>query len=97
MKLTRQEVETVAGLARLNLSEEELERFRHQLSSILSHMDELNRVKTEETGPTASLVEGDPVWREDEVKPSLPQEEALQNAPESHAGFFKVPKILNDR
>ena len=97
MKLNREAVEKVAGLARLTLTEEETERFSHQLSSILSHMEELNQIETQDVDPTASLVGGDNVFREDVVRPSLSQEDALRNAPDTHNGFFKVPKILNDR
>jgi len=97
MKLDRDEVEKVAGLARLALSEEEMERFSHQLSSILTHMEELNRVMTDNIDPSYSLGEEPTPMREDIVRPSLSQEEALLNAPVVHAGFFKVPKILNDR
>ena len=94
MKLTREEVEKVAGLARLTLTEDETERFSHQLSSILAHMDELNQVDTRDVDPTASLVGGENVFRDDVVRPSFSQEEALCNAPEAHKGFFKVPRIL---
>lgn len=97
MKLNREEVEKVAGLARLTLTEDEKGRFSNQLSSILSHMDELNQVATQDVDLTSSLVGEGNVLRDDVVRPSLSPEEALRNAPNAHSGFFKVPKILNDR
>ena len=97
MKLSREEVEKVAGLARLTLTEDEKERFSHQLSSILSHMEELNQVEIPEVDSTPSVVGETGVLRDDVVRPSLSQDEVLRNAPDSHNGFFKVPKILSDR
>ena len=95
MKLTLKEVENVAGLARLSLAEDEKERFRHQLSSILSHMAQLNEVETGTVGPTPLPVVEANVLREDDVRPSLSQEEALHNAPESHRGLFKFETITS--
>lgn len=97
MKLNPEEVEKVASLARLTLTEEEKKRFSHQLSSILTHMDALNKVVTEKVDQAGGDRHEENVLREDHVIPSLTQEEALSNAPESHSGFFKVPKILSDR
>ncbi|MEC4673812.1 MAG: Asp-tRNA(Asn)/Glu-tRNA(Gln) amidotransferase subunit GatC [Nitrospirota bacterium] len=97
MKLNPEEVEKVAALAKLTLAADEKERFSHQLSSILSHMDVLNQVPTHEIDPSPSPVGGENVLRDDVVRPSLSQDDALRNAPEAHSGFFKVPKILNDR
>ena len=97
MKLNPEEVEKVAGLAKLTLAEDEKERFSHQLSSILSHMDALKEVPTPEVGSSPLPVGGENELRDDVVTPSLSQDDALRNAPDAHDGFFKVPKILNDR
>ena len=97
MKLNPNEVEKVAGLARLTVTQEEKERFSEQLSSILTHMDALNKVSTEGGADRALGEEYGNVLREDKVQPSFSQEEALLNAPQRHSGFFKVPKILGDR
>lgn len=96
MKITKEQVEYVAGLAQLELSEEEKETFTHQLDSILSYMDKLNELDTENIEPTSHVLPIHNVFREDEVKPSLPLEEALANAPDPKDGFFRVPRVISD-
>lgn len=92
------QVEHVAELARLQLSREELERLSTQLSRILTYMEELNAVDTAGIPVTTSVVAGDAnVLREDEVQPSLSQDQALSNAPEAVDGLFQVPHIISDR
>ena len=92
------QVEHVADLARLQLSREELERLSTQLSRILTYMEELNAVDTTGISPTTSVVVSDAnVLREDEVRPSLPQENALSNAPDAVDGLFQVPHIISDQ
>jgi len=94
MKLSREEVEHIALLARIGLSEEEVERFRKELSSILSYFSRLQEVNTEGVPPTSHVIPLSNVMREDEIAPSLPPEEVLSNAPEVEEGFIKVPPIL---
>ena len=94
MKITMQEVEHVARLARLELNEQEKETMRVQLDSILSYIDKLNELDTLGIEPTSHVLPMTNVYREDEVQPSLSQEEALANAPDRHDLFFRVPKIL---
>jgi aspartyl-tRNA(Asn)/glutamyl-tRNA(Gln) amidotransferase subunit C len=94
MKLSRKEVEHPALLARLGLSEAELERFREQLSSILENFEVLQQVDTSEVSPTAHSIALQNVLREDEVKPSLPTDEVLGNAPNQEEGCFKVRAVL---
>ncbi len=94
MKITMQEVEHVARLARLELSEAEKQRMRAQLDSILSYIDKLNELDTSAVEPTSHVLPLTNVFREDEIRPSLSQEEALANAPDRHDFFFRVPKIL---
>lgn len=89
-----QEVEHVARLARLELSEPEKERMRAQLDSILSYIDKLNELDTSAVEATSHVLPLTNVFREDEVRPSLSQEESLANAPDRHDLFFRVPKIL---
>lgn len=95
-KITIQEVEHVARLARLELTAEEKERMRAQLDSILSYIDKLNELDTSAVEPTSHVIPMVNVMREDEVRPSLPQEEALANAPDREGEFFKVPRIIED-
>lgn len=94
MKLNRKDVEHVALLSRLDLSENELDKFTGQLDAILEYIDVLNQVDTSAVEPMAHVLEIRNVMRADEVQPSLPREAALQNAPEAEDGFFKVPKIV---
>jgi aspartyl-tRNA(Asn)/glutamyl-tRNA(Gln) amidotransferase subunit C len=97
MDISRQEVEHVARLARLELTDDEKLTFTRQLSSILTYMDQLKTVDTTGVEPTATVLPVTNVFREDEVQPSLSQEHALANAPDQSGGFFRVPRILEDR
>ena len=97
MKISKQEVEHVAKLARLEITETEKEAFSQQLSSILTYMEQLKSVDASGVEPTATVLEQTNVFREDQVRPSLPVEKALMNAPESEEGHFVVPKIIEDR
>lgn len=94
MKITIKEVEHVARLARLELTEKEKERMRAQLDSILSYIDKLNELDTSGVEPTSHVLPMTNVFREDEVRPSLSQEEALANAPDRHDLLLRVPRIL---
>ena len=94
MEITREQVEHVAKLARLAISEEEKALFGRQLSSILTYVEALNRVDTAHVEPTSHVIPMQNVLREDEVKPSLPRDAALGNAPDADEGCFRVPKII---
>jgi aspartyl-tRNA(Asn)/glutamyl-tRNA(Gln) amidotransferase subunit C len=95
MDITREQVEYVAKLARLAISEEEKAVFGKQLSSILTYVETLNRVDTTDVEPTSHVIPMQNVLREDTVKPSLPHEVALANAPDHDGGCFRVPKIID--
>ena len=97
MEITQKEVEHVAKLARLELSEDEKVTFARQLSAILTYMDQLKTLDANGVEPTATVLPTDNVFRDDEVRPSLPREKALSNAPDHLDGFFRVPRILEDR
>jgi aspartyl-tRNA(Asn)/glutamyl-tRNA(Gln) amidotransferase subunit C len=97
MEISKEQVEHVAKLARLEVSEDEKTTFARQLSAILTHIDQLKDLDTAGVEPTATVLPADNVFREDEVRPSLTQEQALANAPDQADGFFRVPKILEDR
>lgn len=88
------DVEHVARLARLALTDEERERFREQLGVILEHAERVTEVAAEDVEPTAQPVPQTNVFRDDDVRESLEPEEALANAPEVEAGRFKVPRII---
>jgi aspartyl-tRNA(Asn)/glutamyl-tRNA(Gln) amidotransferase subunit C len=91
MSLTRDEVLHVARLARLALTEEEVERFREQLSAILEAVGTVSELELSDVEPTSHPLDVVNVWGEDEPRPSLPLEEALANAPEREGGAFRVP------
>ena len=92
--ISKAEVEKVAELARLDLTDSEKSLFGEQLSHILSYVDQLQSVSTEGVPLTSSVAELQSEWREDVVVPGLTVEEALANAPKSNEGLFVVPKIL---
>jgi aspartyl-tRNA(Asn)/glutamyl-tRNA(Gln) amidotransferase subunit C len=97
MHITKQDVEYVARLARLALTDTEREAFSHQLSDILTYVEQLNGLETEGVEPTATVLGQANVFREDKPRPSLPVEKAMANAPESADGFFVVPKIIEGK
>jgi len=97
MEITKQEVERVAKLARLELTETEQTAFAKQLSQILTHVETLKQYDTTGVEPTATVLGQVSVFRPDEVRPSLPVAKAVANAPESAEGFFIVPKIIEER
>lgn len=97
MKLSEDQVRYVAGLANLTLTEDEIHKYAHEMSDILTHIEKLNELSTDgvepmaqvlyESGETATL-------REDAVIPPLTNAEALSSAPLSGQGYFKVPKVI---
>ncbi|OGO20422.1 MAG: asparaginyl/glutamyl-tRNA amidotransferase subunit C [Chloroflexi bacterium RBG_16_50_11] len=96
MKLSREEVLRIARLARLGLSEEEINRLAEQLSNLLENFKVLQQVDTEGVPPTAQSVDLRNVMREDAVAPSLPPEDVLRNAPRQEDNCFKVRAVLEE-
>jgi aspartyl-tRNA(Asn)/glutamyl-tRNA(Gln) amidotransferase subunit C len=94
MALSLEEVRHVASLARLSLSAEEEERYRHQLSAILEAMEQLKAVNTDQVEPTSHAIAVEGMLREDVVVPSMDPEKALANAPARVGTSFAVPKII---
>ena len=97
MKITEKEVRYVAGLANLQLSEAEITKFQSDLNGILEHMDRLSEIDTEGVEPMAQVLfdAGETATlRADVVVPPLSNESALANAPQSGAGYFKVPLVI---
>ena len=97
MKLTQKEVEYVANLARIQVSEAEKKQFSNDLSSILTYMQELNEVDTKGVSPMSSVLSQASLLREDEVLKSIVQDKVIENAPAVKDGMFQVPKIISDR
>ena len=94
MKITKEEVEHVARLARLELTEQEKETFTGQLDAILSYVEKLNELDTSGIVPTAHAVPMENAFRADEAFPSVGIEKALANAPGRVESFFGVPKVI---
>jgi aspartyl-tRNA(Asn)/glutamyl-tRNA(Gln) amidotransferase subunit C len=90
----KMDIEKVAKLARLELSEEEKEIFGNHLDQILTHMEQLNRLDTTGVEPTFHVISIENVFREDVTTPSCVQEEVLGIAPDEESGYFKVPRII---
>jgi aspartyl-tRNA(Asn)/glutamyl-tRNA(Gln) amidotransferase subunit C len=93
---SRSDVDKIAALAHLRLSEEEIELFTRQLADILEYANQVQRIDTTGVPPTASVVTRHEADRPDEVRPSLAREDALANAPDASldAGLFKVPRVI---
>ena len=94
MKITKQEVDHVAKLARLELSEQEKEKLTDQLSNILTYVEKMSELDTKGVEPTSHVLDISNVMRDDAPGESLSQERALGNAPDKAAGHYKVPKII---
>ena len=93
-KLSKKEVEHIAKLSRLDLTEKEKEKFAHQLSAILDYVSELKKVDTKGIKPIANITNLFNVEREDEITPSLSREKLLKNAPKQEKGYLKVKAVL---
>jgi aspartyl-tRNA(Asn)/glutamyl-tRNA(Gln) amidotransferase subunit C len=96
MAITRADVEHVAHLARLHLTDEELDRMETQLSRILEAIETLRDVDTSHVGPTASVIRLENVMRDDVVTGSIPRDVTLANAPLRDDPFLRVPTVLEE-
>lgn len=93
-KLSRKQVLHIAKLADLHLTEEEIKKFQKQLGDVLGYIDILNELDTKKVKPTSQVTGLENVFKKDEVKPSLTQEETLSNTKEKYKGYFKVKSIF---
>lgn len=91
--ITKEEVKHVAKLARLELTEEETEKYSEQLGNILTYVEQMKEVDTTGVEPMPHAIPVTNVMREDEVKYEQTKEELMKNAPYEEDGFFRVPKI----
>ena len=96
MSISRQDIEKVALLARLQLTEAELATMTEQLAQIVGYVDQLAEVNTEGVEPMAHAVEVTNVFRDDAVTESLPREEALANAPKRDSECYRVPAVMGE-
>jgi aspartyl-tRNA(Asn)/glutamyl-tRNA(Gln) amidotransferase subunit C len=98
MSLTRTQVAHIAELAKLELTDAEIERMTQQLSAILEYAERLNELDTAAIAPTASVIPNQNIMRPDQATPSLSRDQVLQNAPETDANreFLRVRAILEE-
>jgi aspartyl-tRNA(Asn)/glutamyl-tRNA(Gln) amidotransferase subunit C len=96
MAITRADVENVSMLARLQLSDAEIDRLAGELASIVGYVDQLAQVNTDGVEPMAHAVELSNVFADDEIQPSLPREAALANSPRHNDRGYLVPPVLGD-
>ena len=94
--ITREDVEHVAELARIELTAAEKEQFIVQLNSILTYVEKLSELNTAGVEPTSHVLLMSNIFRDDEVRPSLDRDRVLQNAPQESHFFFKVPRIIEE-
>ena len=94
MKISEQDIKTVASLSRLRIREEEKDDVLFQLNKILTYVENLQTLDTSKIEPTTYALPMQNVLRDDKVKPSLDRELALSNAPLKEDGYFKVPRVL---
>jgi len=94
MAITVEDVEKIAKLAKLSFTDEEKQKFTEQLGQIISYVEKLNELDVENIPATYHVLEVKNVFRKDEVKPSMPQEKVLENAPSRKNGYFSVPKVI---
>jgi aspartyl-tRNA(Asn)/glutamyl-tRNA(Gln) amidotransferase subunit C len=94
MKITPEEISHVASLARLHLSQEEVEAMAKQLDEILTYVAKLNELETESVVPTTHAISIVNAFREDEVEGSLPRDKALANGPQQNGESFVVPRVI---
>jgi aspartyl-tRNA(Asn)/glutamyl-tRNA(Gln) amidotransferase subunit C len=97
MAVTIKDVEHIAKLAKLEFTDEEKEKFTHQLNQILEYVEQMNKLDTSNVEPLSQVIELSNVFRTDEVKQSISTEEALKNAPSKTEQFFKVPKVIGEK
>ncbi len=94
MTISKKDVEHIAHLARLELTDEEKDIYSHQLSQILDHVGKISELELEEVEPTSHSLEITNAFRKDELEDGLTQKEALSNAPDSEDGYFVIPPII---
>ena len=95
MKITSSEVKRISDLAKLDLSEAEIELFTEQLDQILNYVSKLNEIDTSQIEPTSHILKLKTPFRNDETKLTLSSADSLRNAPQQEKGHFKVPRIID--
>jgi aspartyl-tRNA(Asn)/glutamyl-tRNA(Gln) amidotransferase subunit C len=94
MSVTKEDVRYIANLARLDLKEEEIDRYRHDMNRILGYMEQLNQVDTTDVAPLEHVYEPTTAYRPDVAETPLPHADALKNAPDADSDYFRVPRVI---
>lgn len=94
MAISKKDVEYIAHLSRLEISDDEKEEYTKQLSAILEHIDRLNKLNTDNIEPTYYAIDMENVYRNDEIKESIDKNKVFESAPSIEKNGFKVPKII---
>ncbi len=94
MSISKEEVKHIAKLSKLNLTEQELDKYTNDLSDIVNFANELSNIDVDGIKPTAHILDIKNVFRKDEVQPSYDREQILKNAPSKDAGCISVPKVV---
>lgn len=94
MSVTREKVDYIAQLARLSFTDAEADRMTEELNSILHYVEKLDEIDTEGVEPLSNIHDQKNVLRDDVERPSIPNAEALHNAPDRQDRFFRVPKVI---
>lgn len=95
MTISKEEIIHIAKLANLNLSDEEIEKYRNDMQEILEFADTVNNVNTDNIKETVGANSNYNVFRKDEIKQNISKEDLLKNAPSQDDGMFRIPKVLN--
>jgi aspartyl-tRNA(Asn)/glutamyl-tRNA(Gln) amidotransferase subunit C len=96
VSLTKEQVMQISELAKLDLTEQEIERYGSQLSAVLDYASRLSQLNTDDIPPTATVLPLQNVMRDDSVRPSLPRDKIVANAPDTIEGQFRVDAVLED-
>lgn len=94
MSVSKEDVQYMANLARLRLSEDESEQIRKDMNKILDYMEQLNQVSTDDVEPLEHVLDLPPAWRKDIAREPIPHDAALSNAPDADDHYFRVPKVI---
>jgi aspartyl-tRNA(Asn)/glutamyl-tRNA(Gln) amidotransferase subunit C len=94
MSVSREDVAYMANLARLKVTESEIDQFQSDMNKILQYMDQLSQVDTSDVQPLDHVIELPPNYRKDIANPPLDHEEALKNAPDADSDYFRVPRVI---
>jgi len=95
-KISKDLIDNLSKLAKINLSKEQEEKYANELSSVMGYMEEIKNINVENIPETARVSDEGNVLRDDKIEPSLNQEQSLKNSKNTHNGYFLVPQILKD-